>query len=349
MKKNWSTIIFLSGIIFCSCQKGNNSPPSNTPVDVYVAGYEANNANNNVAKYWKNGAPYVLSDGLYPAVATSVYISGNDVYISGYESNAAGNNVAGYWENGTKVILGDGTINTTAWSIVVSNNDVYVAGASYDSSVGISKAIYWKNGTPFYLDSASNYGGAYRIAVSGTDVYVAGNDDYGNAVYWKNGNIMILQGNALVRSMVISGNDVYITGIVLPPTGVRAKVKARIWINGSVPTYLSDNANATYGEGIAISGNDIYVAGISVDGTGNHPVYWKNDSINNLPSNGTVPGSICLGAACAISAFGNDIYIAGEDGSATNKIAAYWKNGKLVDLTDGSHNAESLAIFISKQ
>ncbi len=348
MKKNSLSIMMLCIAALYSCNK-NNSAPSNTKVDVYVAGYEANSSNNNVAKYWKNGAPVSLTDGSNSAVATSVFVSGNDVYVAGHEYNAAGNNVAGYWKNGTRIILGDGTINTLAWSIVVSNNDVYVAGTSYDSNLGISKAVYWKNGTPVYLDSAGNYGGAYRIAVSGADVYVAGNDDYGNAVYWENGNIMILQGNALVRSIVISGNDVYTTGFVLPPPNIRAKVKARIWINGITPTYLLDNTNATYGEAIAILGNDVYVAGFSFDETYNHPVFWKNDSINYLPSKGINTGTIGLGAANAIAVFENDIYIAGDDGSATNNIAAYWKNGKLADLTDGSHVAEGIAIFISKK
>jgi len=347
MKKNNLLIVFLCIAISFSCHKSNSTPP-NALVDVYVAGYEANATNNNVAKYWKNGAPVSLTDGSNSAVATSIFVSGNDVYVAGYEYNSAGINVAGYWKNGTRVVLGDGTVNTNAWSIVVSNNDVYVAGNSYDNNLGVSQAIYWKNGIPVYLDSANNNGGAYRIAVSGSDVYVAGNDDYGNAVYWKNGNIIILQGNAMVKSMVISGNDVYITGIVIPPPNIRAKVKARIWINGLTPTYLLDNTNATYGEGIAISGNDVYVAGFSADDNNTHPVFWKNDSINYLPSKGIAPGTIGLGAANSIAAFENDIYIAGTDG-ASNNIAAYWKNGVLTDLTDGSNAAEALSIFIAKK
>jgi hypothetical protein len=67
--------------------------------DIYVAGYENNNA-----KYWKDGIAVALTDGTYIAGAYSINVAGLDVYVAGNE-----NNVAKYWKNGVAVTLVNGT------------------------------------------------------------------------------------------------------------------------------------------------------------------------------------------------------------------------------------------------
>jgi hypothetical protein len=356
MKKNSLLIMFLCTATFYSCHKSNSTPSNNTQVDVYVAGWVANPADYSVATYWKNGVPVSLTNDTTEAIANSIFVSGNDVYVAGLQYNLNYLQVAEYWKNGTKVILGDAvastiTTNSTATSIFVSGSDVYVAGYSFDFNSQTSQAIYWKNGVPVYLPSAGTSGIATCIMVSGNDVYVTGADDYGNGVYWKNGNRIILQPNTNASFIAISGNNVYATGVVFPPTQGQGIRRAALWKNDVLSTYLNDGTNETFGEAIAISGNDIYVAGSSFDQTSNHPLFWKNGALNYLPSKGG-SGAKGVGITNSIAAFENDIYIAGDDESGSfysHNTAAYWKNGALVALTDTLYDSEALSIFIAKK
>jgi hypothetical protein len=72
---------------------------------VYVAGYEAQYANNlfvgNAAKYWKDGQMVSLSN--YATIATSIAVSNGNVYVSGFNSGITGG--ARYWVNGREVSL----------------------------------------------------------------------------------------------------------------------------------------------------------------------------------------------------------------------------------------------------
>ena len=43
-----------------------------------------------------------------------------------------------------------------------------------------------------------------------------------------------------------------------------------------------------------------------------------------------------------------DVYVAGYEDNGNEYVAKYWKNGQAVDLTDGSHEASVLSIFIAK-
>ena len=180
--------------------------------DVYVAGYEcdgqkaapgSDDLNNAVAKYWKNGQPVVLTDGVNVAKATSVAVKDSDVYVVGYEQ--LGQNQSKelrYWKNGKRINvkidknIGHGSDYSEAYSVFVLGNDVYIAG----TESGL--ATYWKNGNPVKLiDPVKSQPGqvdnmivskASSIVVNGTDVYVAGTQDTlasMNTVgkYWKNG------------------------------------------------------------------------------------------------------------------------------------------------------------------
>ncbi|MFM7853047.1 MAG: hypothetical protein ACKO96_14305 [Flammeovirgaceae bacterium] len=50
--------------------------------DVYVAGYEYNVSNVQVAKYWKNGTAISLTNGSKVAEASEIKVSGSDVYVA---------------------------------------------------------------------------------------------------------------------------------------------------------------------------------------------------------------------------------------------------------------------------
>jgi len=167
--------------------------------DVYVAGWEYKTTqidpthlvSNPVAKYWKNGVPTELSDGLTFAVAQSMFLSGTDIYLAGNlcKGTSPGCDLATYWKNGTPVVLTSQT-PTAASSIFVSGTDVYVSG-NYITGRSTAIGDLWKDGTLTQLTGGSTPSAANQVVVSGGDVYVAGavynSNGKAMAGYWKNG------------------------------------------------------------------------------------------------------------------------------------------------------------------
>jgi hypothetical protein len=158
--------------------------------DVYVAGYEykttqidpTHSVTNPVAKYWKNGVPVELTNGLNAAIAYSIFVSGTDLYVAGYACQTMTPDCprATYWKNGVPVQLTN-IPASTASSIAVSGHDVYI---SQDRTNDTSEL--WKNGNSSQLTNSVS---ANQVVVSGSDVYVCGAMVDGSefAAYWKNG------------------------------------------------------------------------------------------------------------------------------------------------------------------
>ena len=202
--------------LLVGCGTSTTSPPSGTSSmlpDVYVAGWQLNNAGVEVAMVWKNGVATSLTDGSSAAIANSVAVSGADVYVSGTEFNGSnGNGVAMLWKNGVATALTNGTLNAGTGQVAVSGTDIYVAGgwSGYDAQSNyIDVQGYWKDGIFVPLLTATNQGqnGAGAIGliiVQGADVYVAGIEykttttGPGTAVfmpvamYWKDGTPVTL-------------------------------------------------------------------------------------------------------------------------------------------------------------
>ena len=82
--------------------------------DVYVAAIPSNN----VAEYFKNNVPVLLTAGTGQSAANQIAVSGRDVYVAGADWNAQGT-FAQYWKNGTPVRLTDGAQYASAFSIAV--------------------------------------------------------------------------------------------------------------------------------------------------------------------------------------------------------------------------------------
>ncbi len=171
--------------------------------DVYVAGYEYKTtpvANTYLhaaaAKYWKNGVPVELSDGLQQADARSIFLSGNDVYAAGFEYSASGA-VAKYWKNGVPVALQSSF--SDANSIFVSATHIYVAGKS---SRAVDVAELWTDGVRTSLTNGARQSSATQVVASGDDVYVTGQDGIA-AGYWKNGVPVVLTDRGSANSIAV--------------------------------------------------------------------------------------------------------------------------------------------------
>jgi hypothetical protein len=249
-----------------------------------VAGVEGG-ATNDVALYWKNGVPVILTDGTKRGFANSIFVSGSDVYVAGAESSPATGSIAEYWKNGVPVVLADSTQGAMAWSIFVSGADVYVAGYEYetlqtgpDSYSSEPVAEYWKNGVPVQLTDGTQAATAFSIFISGSDVYVAGFNctafvpDCSEAAYWKNGTLTTLSTamDSTANSVVVSGSDVYVSGDT-GSVSVGNPLIAEYWENGA-PTQLAESTAGVTANQIAVSGTDVYVVGAS----GGVAEYWKN-------------------------------------------------------------------------
>lgn len=91
------------------------------------------------------------------------------------------------------------------------------------------------------------------------------------AMYWKNGDPIILPGGCRADAIAVSGNDVYVAGIDRNQSGANIVV---YWKNGKAIPLTSGNEAAGAGaKVIAIAGNDVYAAGY-LDGAA---TYWKNE------------------------------------------------------------------------
>jgi hypothetical protein len=215
--------------------------------DVYMTG--VGDSLGNVA-YWKNNNPVVIEwslgtlNGAHssgPLVASAIAISGADVYATGQIADTILNfgsfvPIAAYWKNGNINYLGNSAVFANPTGIAVSGSDVYISANKYGDLSAIGNivstsdtAMYWVNGVPVRLGP----GYTNSIFVFNGDVYVSGTTIDGSAVYWKNGNQIILAANANTKGIVVVDNDVYVAGNL----GYRYGV---YWKNGVVDTLCTN-------------------------------------------------------------------------------------------------------------
>jgi hypothetical protein len=322
MKKSLITLAALPALTFAACEKRPVSiAPERLPVDVYVAGYAQNGAaSQTIAEYCKNDSFIHLTDGTRAAYAEGITVSGHDVYVAGTEMNAGHTFIAKYWKNGSPVVLGIAETSSSAYAIALSGGDVYVAGVQ-EQPAGIPNPVYWKNGVLHRLQTNMSGGAiANSLALSGSDLYIGGwasNGQHNVALYWKNGNPVILSdgsSNAGVMSIAIYNGDVYACGFV----SIGNTSAAVYWKNGQITALDGTTAN-----GITLVNGNVYLAGQNIADAR----YWKNDT--GYPLDGT----IVVGVASA----GNDIYFAGDESNGQQSVAKYWKNGVPVVLTQGTN------------
>lgn len=307
--------------------------------DIYVGGFENNNAAIRVAKIWKNGIPVSLSNGSSDAAVFSVYVAGADVYAVGYELQIGPSGLTHYaklWKNGVATTLGSDM--SEANSVFVAGTDVYVAG--FESNGSRNVARLWKNGIPSSLTNGLTNATALSVFVAGTDVYVAGKDNDGfMAKVWKNGVATILSngagGGCSASSVFVKGADVFVAGYETSGLGGNY---AQVWKNG-IATPLTNGL--TYSEANAVfvaNNNDVYVAGFeSIAGTVKGKV-WKNTIASVLVGNNTTGQSIQV--------LNGDVYVAGTADLTSVTSANIWKNGVATTLSNIIYPAEAYSVFV---
>jgi hypothetical protein len=173
------------------------------------------------------------------------------------------------------------------------------------------------------------------------------------AVVWKNGVADTLD-QGVIRSVFVSGNDVYAAGWKRTPLKVINNTFeggdiaiATYWKNG-VPVLLSDTSLNSYVHSIFVADGHVYAVGHSQARAGQSGVpfsakYWKDgETITLLTPN-------------ASESYANGIYVSGSDVYVTGWIragnhrfaAAYWKNGVPTYLTDGTIDCTATSIVVS--
>ncbi|PWK78484.1 FKBP-type peptidyl-prolyl isomerase-like protein [Mucilaginibacter oryzae] len=239
--------------------------------DVYIAGDL-----DGQAAYWKNGQVVPLSGtAIAPCSAYSIAVSGDDVYVAGqgfkpfYDRNGnKGRNVLQprYWKNGQEILLpqppgpngyeGEATVDL----ITVVGQDVYIIGRN------AYMPVYWKNGR--LVDNISaDLNRVSAITTINGQVYAVGSRNK-QAAYWKNGQTIVLTTEeSLATAIAVSGNDVYVAGVVGDYTanlypGYGNPGLGRYWKNGK-PVELTGDLERVYPTAIAVAGDDVYIVGIN--------------------------------------------------------------------------------------
>ena len=299
---------------------------------LYIAGTQINEAGFQVAKYWENGTPFILSDGSSTTTATSIALLENSVYVVGTDYKEPKS--IKLWINGVENSIA-APAGSSAFDVLTYGTDVYVAGYITNGSHMI--AAYWKNGVVTNLTGGETDANARAIFVSGNDVYVAGFERTATksvAKYWKNGNAISLtdgQNSASAMDVYLEGSDVYVCGV----ENINSIETAKMWKNGSLTT-LGGGFTRSFTIALAVKGSISHIVGYE----NNSGMYWKNGI--STPFTGSDSG----GNPMSVYSIGNDIYMAGYVSDANGTRAAYWKNGDVHYLTDGTSYASASAIVI---
>lgn len=317
--------------------------------DVYVAGTEKNSTAVSVAKYWKNGMPFILTDGSRDASVNSIYVSASgDVYVSGSESDITGTfSFARLWKNGVVTVIGNGADESTPGSIFVNGSDVYMVFSEVSPSTGSNIIKLWKNGVITSLSDGTTDVYPVSVYVSGTDVYVLGYEVAANLSYigkiWRNGvvqNVSTTVNSNWPTSLFISGTDVYVSGQEKIPGGHN---KAVIWKNGN-PQYLTDGINDDACVlDVHVDGSDIYACGRkSSTGAGEKAQFWKNGVLTVLsaPNVNSVARTIFVK--------NGDVYITENDFNLSNPdaIGRIWKNSLPSNISSGPYGSTAIDVFV---
>jgi len=295
-----------------------------------------------------------------PGINTTVRaiaFSGTDIYIGGMFSNLAGianaDRIA-KWDGTNWNALGLGIDTYGVYSIIVSGGDIYFGGSYklYGNTSGNNDCIAKWDGTNLSL-----VGTGLRSTVTSMDLYdgkllLGGQFASEGAYYltvWDGTNFVEVGNpnglNAYVKSIAISGKDIYVGGNFANAGGNPNADGIARW-DGTNWNSLGSGLNSTVNK-IAVSGNNLYVGGHFTNAggiaTADYIARWDGTNWNSV-------GGGLNAAVQAIAISGSDIYVGGNftdaGGIATADRIAKW-NGSTWSALGSGFNSSVNAVEIS--
>jgi Bacterial surface proteins containing Ig-like domains len=204
--------------------------------DVYIVGNEVGTKNK--VFLWKNGVQTILPSTNNYAEANSVFVTANDdVYVVGYDESPA------VWKNGKREDA-NGTRTTSLQSIFIRNDKIYYTGYETDSDYVVNPII-WNNNIDSKLskgDYADSDIYTHSIFVDNNDnIFVAGSKASSpkRAVYWKNGEMVLLNNGYKAADIAVLNNTIYVVGYTQSGFGPFVQKKAALWINDELQNLTS--------------------------------------------------------------------------------------------------------------
>jgi hypothetical protein len=201
---------------------------------------------------------------------------------------------------------------------------VFVGGYEFNGKHSVAKC--WINNVGKILSDGTKDAVVTSIFIAGNDVYIAGWD--GGPVYWKNFNEKSLPVKFATQKLNASAGTIYVSNNNVFIAG-KDSTRAVYWKDGTEIMLNTTNAKGHYdystANSIFIAGNDIYVAGSH----GPNAVYWENGVevyLTNIISPGDLYG---YEKANSIYVSDGNAYVvgAGYYVGAVFPMPRYWKNG----------------------
>lgn len=204
--------------------------------DVYVSGsYVPADGGKRIGAVWKNGDPFMITNGNKETKFEDLFVSGDDIYAVGYEKEQ-GEVVARYWKNGNAVTLSEMGITTYAKSIVVDGADVYTLG--YTDDVVERNLKLWKNNSITNLIIGESVVRGGKVVVENGHNYVCGYEQVGNKYeprLFIDGAIKLLDdtnsGHTYATDLQVYHGNTLVLGRMQLNNSVRKPV---LWLNGQM-------------------------------------------------------------------------------------------------------------------
>lgn len=350
-------IAFVAGVCV-SCKK-NSTTPGNTPgpapapvtADVYVAGFEVNTAGISVAKLWKNGTAYDISDGTKNAGASGVFVRGNEVYVSFSEGSSRPR--AKLWKNGVVSTLYFADMNNAFGESQASGMCNGVVSGWCTTGGGRFVAVYWDdNGVHEISNAATDNASASAIHIKTINNYTRTSlcgqiDSYTSAskraFAWGgqffNPSMTIIGGTQLSsmgRTCFINDNGFTYTG--------GSEGQPKIWFeNGATitPTTNVGSVNGLYVEG----NTNLYAVGEELVNGKHIAKLWSGDYLSGNLQATNLSNTQYEASASAIQVVDGNTFIAGNEFESDGKVyAKYWKNGVAVKVGGATSYATAICV-----
>ena len=216
---HYLSIIALMLTVSCSTNSATN-PPTENPVDVYVAGQK-----NGKACYWKNNQIIVLDNEIMSnSSATKIIVSNGDVYVfATFQMGIVPSLQYVYWKNGVMTNISNTFSSSPNFvdnivDMEIVGNDVYFLGYTKKTSLSGNAAsfVYWKNGVKTTVADYLNLNGLFnfgQIKIVNDTIFIIGAKDIAGTInngYFVNNNFT--SSFQTLNGIAVKGLDVYVYG-----------------------------------------------------------------------------------------------------------------------------------------